>query len=101
VEGDPECQVLKYYANLEADRFRNMEKARKIWGDIVTVHQFSASYWLDFIQLEKIFGDRKHLRKRYERALEKTHDVPETIASSWIQAREYEHFVPLFMDDLF
>ena len=85
VEGDPECQVLKYYANLEADRFRNMENGRKIWADIVAIHQFSASFWMDFIQFEKIFGDRKHLRKRYERALEKTHDVPETIASSWIQ----------------
>lgn len=38
--GDPECEVLKYYANLEADQFRNMENARKLWTDILQVHQF-------------------------------------------------------------
>ncbi len=41
---------------------------------------FQGSVWMECIQFEKIFGDKKHLRKRYERALEKTHDTPETVA---------------------
>ena len=45
---------------------------------------------MEAIQFEKIFGDKKHLRKRYERAMEKTHDAPEEIAASWIQFEREE-----------
>ena len=31
---------------------------------------------MEAIEFEKIFGDKKHLRKRLERAMEKTHDNP-------------------------
>merc|ERR1712179_398449 len=70
-KGDPDFEVSKYCANLEADQFGVMENARKIWGDIVTAHPFKAVVWLEYIQLEKTFGDKKHLRKAYQRALEK------------------------------
>ena len=46
---------------------------------------FTASLWCDFIQLEKTFGDKKHLRKAFQRALEKTFDHPEIIAKGFIQ----------------
>ncbi|XP_023326445.1 squamous cell carcinoma antigen recognized by T-cells 3 isoform X2 [Eurytemora carolleeae] len=94
--GDPECEVLKYYANLEADQFRNMENARKLWTDILQVHQFKGSVWMECIQFEKIFGDKKHLRKRYERALEKTHDTPEIVAKSWLQFEREEGSLDAF-----
>jgi len=58
--------------------------------------------WLEYIQLEKTFGDKKHLRKAYQRALEKVFDDPESIAKSFIQfEREegsleaYEHCIKL------
>ena len=44
-----------------------------------------ASLWLDFIQLEKTYGDKKHLRKAFQRALEKTFDHPEMIAKGFLQ----------------
>jgi len=96
VSGDPECEMLKYYANLEADQFRKMENARKIWADILAQHQFKASLWMEAIQFEKIFGDKKHLRKRYERALEKAHDDPESIAKSWLQFEREEGSLEAF-----
>jgi len=101
-KGDPDFEVSKYCANLEADQFGVMENARKIWGDIVTAHPFKAVVWLEYIQLEKTFGDKKHLRKAYQRALEKVFDDPESIAKSFIQfEREegsleaYEHCIKL------
>jgi len=96
VGGDPECLMLKYYANAEAEHFRNMINARKIWADILLVHPFKSSIWLEAIQFEKIFGDKKHLRKRFERALEKTHDAPETIAASWLQFEREEGSLEAF-----
>ena len=44
MSGDPECEVMKYYANLEADQFRNMENARKLWADILLIHQFKVKF---------------------------------------------------------
>ena len=34
MNGDPDCKVSRYWANIEADRFRNMEQARQIWSEI-------------------------------------------------------------------
>ena len=53
--GDPECDLLKYYANVEADQFRNMENARRIWTDILQVHQFKVDIkYHQLIRLYKI-----------------------------------------------
>lgn len=46
--------------------------------------------WLEYIQLEKTFGDKKHLRKCYQRALEKTFDDPEIIVKSFSQFEREE-----------
>jgi len=89
-KGDPDFEVSKYCANLEADQFGVMENARKIWGDILIAHPFNAGVWLEYIQLEKTFGDKKHLRKAYQRALEKVFDDPETIVKSFIQFEREE-----------
>ena len=45
---------------------------------------------MEAIEFEKIFGDKKHLRKRLERALEKSHDNPEGIAKLWMQFEREE-----------
>merc|ERR1719244_1450524 len=102
VKDDPEFQVSKYWANLEADHYGMMENARKIWSEITSADPFKASSWLEYIQLKKTFGDKKHLRKAYQRAVEKTFDNPESIAKSFIQfEREegsleaYEHCIKL------
>jgi len=90
MKADPECKVLRYWANLEADHCHNVQNARNIWADINNIHGNKASFWIENITMEKQFGDRKHLRKVYLRALEKTHDTPELVADSWIQFEREE-----------
>ena len=87
---DPEFEVSKYWANLEADQFGVMGNARKIWSEITGTDPSRASVWLDYIHLEKTFGDKKHLRKAYQRAVEKTSDTPELIVKSFIQFEREE-----------
>jgi len=94
--GDPDFEVSKYCANLEADQFQVMENARKIWADIVTAYPFKAEIWMEYIQLEKTFGDKKHLRKAYQRALEKVYDDPERIIKSFIQFEREEGSLDAF-----
>ena len=87
---DPEFEVSKYWANLEADQFGMMGNARKIWSEITGANPSRASVWLDYIHLEKTFGDKKHLRRAYQRAVEKTMDNPELIVKSFIQFEREE-----------
>jgi len=94
--GDPDFEVSKYCANLEADQFGSMENARKIWAEITTAHPFKASVWMEYIQLEKTFGDKKHLRKAFQRGLEKTHDDPELLVRSFTQFEREEGSLEAF-----
>jgi len=96
VEGDPDLSINKYLANLEADQFGVIENARKLWSDIVQVHPFKASVWIEYIQLEKTFGDKKHLRKTYLRAIEKVFDNPEAVVTSFIQFEREEGSLEAF-----
>ncbi len=36
-----------------------------------------------FFQLEKSFGDTKHIRRVFQRAIERVKDFPETICEAW------------------
>ncbi|KZC14699.1 PREDICTED: squamous cell carcinoma antigen recognized by T-cells 3-like [Dufourea novaeangliae] len=85
LEGDPSCIILQYWARTEAVHANNMEKARSLWADILSQgHSATASYWLEYISLERCYGDTKHLRKLYQKALAAVKDWPESIARSWI-----------------
>jgi len=94
--GDPEFEVSKYCANLEADQFGSMENARKLWAEITNSHPFKAAVWMEYVQLEKTFGDKKHLRKAYQRALEKTHDEPQILVKSYTQFEREEGSLEAF-----
>jgi hypothetical protein len=56
--GDPECVLARYWASLEADRFRNTEQARKIWTDILAVVGDRARFCLELIQVRKVVRRR-------------------------------------------
>ena len=72
MNGDPDCKVSRYWANIEADRFRNMEQARQIWSEITKGPAGEkAHFWMEYIYLEKMFGDTKHLKRLFPRALAK------------------------------
>ncbi|XP_076633777.1 spliceosome associated factor 3, U4/U6 recycling protein [Colletes latitarsis] len=85
LEGDPNCIILQFWARTEAIHANNMEKARSLWADILSQgHSGTASYWLEYISLERCYGDTKHLRKLYQKALASVKDWPESIANTWI-----------------
>jgi RNA recognition motif-containing protein len=91
IAGDPECKVARYWASIEADRFHSMDEARKIWSEIVSGPAGDNSqFWMEFITLEKIYGDTKHLRRLLPRALDRTKDWPEGIGEAWIQFEREE-----------
>lgn len=85
LQGDPNCVLLQYWARTEAIHANDMEKARSLWSDILSQgHSSNASSWLEYISLEKCYGDTKHLRKLYQKALSSVKDWPESIANSWM-----------------
>ena len=91
VAGDPDSKIARYWASVEADRFRSMEKARQIWSEIVSGPVGErAKFWIEYINLEKLFGDTKHLKKLFPRALDKSKDWPEEVAEIWIQFEREE-----------
>lgn len=86
IDGDLQCVVLQFWARTEAIHAIDMEKARKIWSDILSQgHSAYASSWLEYITLEKCYGDTKHLRKLYQKALAAVTDWPESITNSWLE----------------
>ena len=88
---DPECKVARYWASIEADRFGSMDRARRIWGDILSgpVSEMG-QFWLELINLEKMFGDNKHLKKLLPKAFDKTSDLSVVIGDIWLQFEREE-----------
>ncbi|XP_015126104.1 squamous cell carcinoma antigen recognized by T-cells 3 [Diachasma alloeum] len=85
LDGDPQCVVLQFWARTEAIHAGNMDRSRSLWSDILSQgHSERAASWLEYITLEKCYGDTKHLRKLYQKALAAVKDWPESIANSWI-----------------
>lgn len=70
--GDPTFSLEKYWALVEAKFFKNMEKSRKIYNEMILNKGNNSKYlseWLEFYDLEKQFGDEKHQRKLLNRSL--------------------------------
>ncbi|KAJ4445263.1 hypothetical protein ANN_07064 [Periplaneta americana] len=85
LQGDPNCDILQYWARIEAAHCGNMEKFRLLWSDILGQgHEKTAAMWLEYIQWERAFGDNKHLRRLFPRALMCTEDWPESIGNAWL-----------------
>lgn len=54
LDGDPDCIILQYWARTEGIHANNMERARVLWADILSQgHSTKASYWLEYIALER------------------------------------------------
>lgn len=54
LQGDPSCEILQFWARVEAIYANDMEKARNLWTDIMSQgHSESASSWLEYISLER------------------------------------------------
>ena len=75
--GDPTFSLEKYWAYVEAKHFKNIEQARKIFNEMILAKSASAKYspvWLEFLDLEREFGDEKHQRRLLNRALNECED---------------------------
>ncbi|KAK4884708.1 hypothetical protein RN001_000979 [Aquatica leii] len=83
--GDPSFKLLRLQARLYA-RAGNIVESRRIWLNILShfSHKELASVWLEFIALEKQYGDEVQLRKLYKQAITKCTDWPQYIAEDWI-----------------
>lgn len=91
-EGDPTCAILRLWATLEARLLKNIQETRKIWNEYGILKQrgSQASFWLELIELERYYGDEKHVRKTYQRALTSTKDWAHSIIQSWMMyERQY------------
>ncbi|KAK3927289.1 Squamous cell carcinoma antigen recognized by T-cells 3 [Frankliniella fusca] len=101
-QGDPSCQLLRFMATVEAVQSRKMEMARKIWNDILySGHKTSAASWLQYIHLEMAYGDSKHLRKLFPRALQAARDWPESIVEEWLQFERVEGTLDSYEEALY
>lgn len=58
--GDPDCILARYWASLEADRFRSTEEARKIWTDVLAVLGDRARFWMEQVQVIKTQSLKTH-----------------------------------------
>ncbi|XP_026677087.1 squamous cell carcinoma antigen recognized by T-cells 3-like [Diaphorina citri] len=91
IEADPHIDLLHFWAYFEASRSRNLEKMRLVWNDILRDYGTDkAAIWCQYIAMERQFGDHKHLRKLYQRALSCKTDWPESIATDWLTFEKQE-----------
>ncbi|XP_071747860.1 squamous cell carcinoma antigen recognized by T-cells 3-like [Lepeophtheirus salmonis] len=82
---DPELKLSRFWASVSGDRLRDMETARKCWAKIVHLIGDRMIYWTEYVTLEKLYGDSKHLRKVFLRGMEKIKDFPDYFAHLWRQ----------------
>ncbi|ROT78776.1 Squamous cell carcinoma antigen recognized by T-cells 3 [Penaeus vannamei] len=86
--GDIESEIPRFFARIEAEFAKNMERAREIWNDIIMRRNNNfknVSLWLEFINLERCYGTEKHCRKLFRRALERVWDWVESIGSAYLR----------------
>jgi len=90
-DGDPEGRLRQFWAFTEAKFGKNQVKAREIWNQLIQEgHGAEAGIWLQYYQMERMFGDNKHCRKILQRALNSVTDWPESIATAYINFEREE-----------
>ncbi|KAL7647983.1 UNVERIFIED_CONTAM: hypothetical protein RMT77_001599 [Armadillidium vulgare] len=87
-EGDKECRIARFQSRVEAESARDIEACRAVWNDYIMRRNQNykvGNLWIEFLNLERVFGSEKHCRKLYRRALEKVWDDVEVIGNSFLQ----------------
>jgi hypothetical protein len=79
--GDPTFSLEKYWALVEAKYFKNMERARKIYNEMILnkgqLGKYSSAIWAEFFEVEREYGDEKHQRKLLHRAINELEEEEE------------------------
>ncbi|KAH7729557.1 Sart3 protein [Aphelenchoides avenae] len=90
-ETDWDGELRKAYALFLYTKLKQVDKARKIWNDILASGNGNkAHFWLDAIQLERAYGDVAHARKLFSRAVNSTSDNPKLVFDAFIQFEREE-----------
>ena len=70
---DPYFTILIYQAKIEAKFCSNIAKSREIWEQIMSFHASlddkQVNYWLEYANLEKLFGNQESYKKVMLKAL--------------------------------
>ncbi|XP_061162766.1 squamous cell carcinoma antigen recognized by T-cells 3-like [Saccostrea echinata] len=91
VEADPKGSLQQFWAVIEGKFCKNMTRAREIWNDIMSAgRNHEAALWLDYLKIERAYGDNKHCRKLLNRALNVVTDWPEGIVEAMINFEREE-----------
>ncbi|XP_022096230.1 LOW QUALITY PROTEIN: squamous cell carcinoma antigen recognized by T-cells 3-like [Acanthaster planci] len=91
VDGDPVRSLQQYSARMEAKHCGNMEAARSQWNEIMALgHANEAQMWLEYVNLERSYGDAKHCRKILHRAVAAVSDYPECLFEALINFEREE-----------
>ncbi|XP_063971619.1 squamous cell carcinoma antigen recognized by T-cells 3-like isoform X1 [Lytechinus pictus] len=90
-EGDPSSSLQRYLAFVEAKYCQNVTRMRELWNDIMSMgHANQAQMWLQYVNLERRFGDTKHVRKTFHRAIHSVSDWPETVFEAFLNFEREE-----------
>ncbi|KAI0983671.1 hypothetical protein GJ496_002048 [Pomphorhynchus laevis] len=70
-KADPDCFLERFWAYSEAKYFNNMNRAREIWRENIFEigHSGKFSFWKEYLDLERQFGDEKHYRRALAKSL--------------------------------
>ncbi|GJQ86756.1 putative nucleic acid binding protein [Trypoxylus dichotomus] len=85
LQPDQKSKLLKFQARIHAKN-EDMNTARKVWSEIMSnaAIKSSAYAWIEYLEVEKRFGESKHVRQLYQRALSNCKDWQHYFADEWI-----------------
>ncbi|XP_050295375.1 squamous cell carcinoma antigen recognized by T-cells 3 [Anthonomus grandis grandis] len=84
-ENDPQAKIGRLFSRILAHR-GNMKEARKVWNQIIVKSANKGSYclWLEYINIEKQYGEANTLRSLFQKALNSVEDWPQGIIDEWL-----------------
>lgn len=86
-----EVKIVKWYGRVLAKN-GDMQGARRLWKDLLKnpKNKANGNIWMEYISLEKQFGEPNQVRSMFQRALTNVSDWPQFIAEEWLMfEREY------------
>ena len=83
---DFQCKLLRFAAWVQAEYFKDYAAMRQLFTQILTYGSNGNKYefWLELVRLEQQYGDEKHQRKTWQRALNNVTDWPQLVAEQWL-----------------
>lgn len=88
---DADFVYRKSWARAEAQMLKNVENFRRLWEEML--HKGGgrfATVWLEYLQLERQFGDVENSRKLLYRAINSASDFPESVFYALLQFEKEE-----------